>query len=211
MYFSAFSICFCNPSGASDIPTKSSANINPDTVSSPIVTPCYAASTAAITLLVYTLNRLGDSVHPCATPCKISTYLDISPSSIAAFHAHSIIIFIVLRTFPLIPIPHIFSKTHSSILCHRPSVHLGREKYGVSPVSFLPLITSSNVYTWSTQLRFGLNPACPSRMVSSSSNIVSIISFKILRCSIALSLGSSPGQLYLLSPTSLLLLLLSTS
>ena len=39
VYSSVFSICFCKPSGVSDIPTKSSANINPDTVSSPAVTP----------------------------------------------------------------------------------------------------------------------------------------------------------------------------
>ena len=40
VYSSTFSTCFCNPSGVSDIPTKSSANINPDAVSSPTVTPC---------------------------------------------------------------------------------------------------------------------------------------------------------------------------
>ena len=64
VYSSAFSICFCYPSGVSDIPTKSSANINPDTVSSPIVTPCFGASTATVMSLIHTLNRLGDSVHP---------------------------------------------------------------------------------------------------------------------------------------------------
>ena len=35
--------CFCNFSGAVDIPTKSSANANPDTVSSLTLTPCLAA------------------------------------------------------------------------------------------------------------------------------------------------------------------------
>ena len=50
---SAFSVCFCNPSGVSDVPTKSSAYINPDTVYSPAVTPCLAVSTATIRSLIY--------------------------------------------------------------------------------------------------------------------------------------------------------------
>ena len=45
---SAFSICFCNRLGVSDITTKSSANINPYTVSSPIVTPWFVVSTATL-------------------------------------------------------------------------------------------------------------------------------------------------------------------
>ena len=58
---SALSIWFCTPSGISDIPTKSSANINSDTVSSPTVTVRFAASTATIMSFIYTLNALGDS------------------------------------------------------------------------------------------------------------------------------------------------------
>ena len=38
VYARAFSICFCNPLGVCDIPTKSPANINPDTVSGEGVT-----------------------------------------------------------------------------------------------------------------------------------------------------------------------------
>ena len=45
---SAFSACFCNPSSVSNSPTKSSAYLHPDTVSSPTVNPCFAASTATI-------------------------------------------------------------------------------------------------------------------------------------------------------------------
>ena len=42
-------LCFRNPSGVSDTPTKSiRKKINPDTASSPTVTPCLAASTATI-------------------------------------------------------------------------------------------------------------------------------------------------------------------
>ena len=62
-FFLSVSAILHHPSGVSDIPTKSSANIDPDPVSSPIVTPCYAASTATIMALLYTLNRFGDSVH----------------------------------------------------------------------------------------------------------------------------------------------------
>ena len=91
MYSSAVSICSCNPSGVSDINTKSSANINPDTVSSPIVTHCFVASAATILSLLFTFNTSGDSVHSCATPCKIPTYLDVSPSSITELLAHSVI------------------------------------------------------------------------------------------------------------------------
>ena len=122
LYSSAFSFCSCNPSGVSDIPTKSSANTNPDTVSSfPIVNPYFAASTAinttimsllschllschhyhVITIMsllschyhhvihIYTLNRLGDSVYPGASPCTLSTHSDISPSSITAPSCHA--------------------------------------------------------------------------------------------------------------------------
>ena len=63
VYSSAFTIYFCNPSGVSAIPTKSSANINPDTVSSPILAPCFAVSTALIRSLVNALKRVGDNVH----------------------------------------------------------------------------------------------------------------------------------------------------
>ena len=91
--------------------TKSSANITLDTVSSPTVTPCSAASTATIMSSIHTLNRLGDSVHPCAAPCKIlyqQTWLPgISPSSITALVAHSVIFLIILHIFPLILISHI--------------------------------------------------------------------------------------------------------
>ena len=34
--------------------------------------------------LIYTLSKLGNSVHPCASRCKLSTHFDISPSSITA-------------------------------------------------------------------------------------------------------------------------------
>ena len=61
-YSSTFSIiCSCDPSGVSDIPTKSSADINPDMVSSPTTTvaPCLAALTATIRSLIYILNMGG--------------------------------------------------------------------------------------------------------------------------------------------------------
>ena len=70
---------------------------------------CTAASTATIMSPIYTLNKSGDNVHPCATPCKISTYLDVSPSSVTALLAHSVIFLIILQVFPLIPISHNFS------------------------------------------------------------------------------------------------------
>ena len=48
---SGFSICFYNPSAIYSIPTKSSANTNPDTIYFPsAVTPCFAASTAIFCL-----------------------------------------------------------------------------------------------------------------------------------------------------------------
>ena len=88
------------------------------------MTPCLAASTATIRSFIYILNRLGDNVHSCAIPCKRSNYFGISPSSSTALLAHSVIFFIVLHIFPLIPISHIFPIIHISILCRTPSVHL---------------------------------------------------------------------------------------
>ena len=64
-YSIACSVRFCSPSGVSDIPTKSSAETNPDTVPSPTVAPCSSASTAAIRSSIYISNRLGDNVRPC--------------------------------------------------------------------------------------------------------------------------------------------------
>ena len=53
----------------------------------------------------------------------------------------------------------------------------------VSLASFLPCIILPNVYqvytTWSTRLRFGVNPAGLSLIFSSFSNDVPILSFKI--------------------------------
>ena len=93
-------------------PTNSSADINLDTVSPPTVTPCFAAFNCYYQMsLTYTLNRLGDSVHPCATPCQISTKFDISPSKITALPAPSFILFLI---FSLVPISHTFS--HNTFL-----------------------------------------------------------------------------------------------
>ena len=92
VYSSAFSIRFCNPSGVSDISheiickhqCRHCVFLHRDF--------CFAASTAAMVSLPFTLNRFGDSVHPCAcaTPCKVSTYFDISPAqhhgTSSAFH-----------------------------------------------------------------------------------------------------------------------------
>ena len=103
--------CFCNSSGVSDIPAKSSVNINPDTVSSPTATPCLAASTATIRSLTYILNRLGDGAHLCVPRYKlpmVSTSSDIFPSGITAPLTHSVICFLVLYMFPLVPIAHTF-------------------------------------------------------------------------------------------------------
>ena len=141
---SAFSSCFCNPSGVYDIPTRSSANIDPDNVSSPAVTPCLAASTAIIRSSTYILNRIGDNVHPCATLCKISTYFNIYPSSITALLTHSVICFISLHILPLILIAHSFF--------HNPFLHAVSEAFSTStnkqyvrPAYFLPRIISPNV------------------------------------------------------------------
>ena len=61
-------------------------NINPDTVyifphrhSLPCCLDCYYQ-----VVNMYISNRLGGSVHTCATPCKIHTHFDISPSSTTA-------------------------------------------------------------------------------------------------------------------------------
>ena len=135
VYSSTFSVCFCNPSGVSDIPTKSSTHINPDTVYFLTVTPCFAASTATIMSLIHTLNTLGDSVHPCATLCKISTYC----SSIFPIQHHSTpstFCHIFFNQYPHISsdpnFPHI-STTHSSTLCRRSSVHLERNSTLLPP------------------------------------------------------------------------------
>lgn len=66
----------------SDNPTKSSENINPDTVSSPTSIPCVTASTVTITSLPNTLSMVSDNVHSCATPRKISKQVDISSSPV---------------------------------------------------------------------------------------------------------------------------------
>ena len=107
--FSAFPIRFCNPSGVSDIPTKLSANVNADTVSSPTVTPCFASSTTSITSSIGTLNRLCDSVHPCATPCKIYIYI---------IYVHTIYYLNIGRCFPVQH--HSTSSTSRQIFHHSP-------------------------------------------------------------------------------------------
>lgn len=61
-------------SDVADIPTKLSASINPDALSSPALIPCFAASIATIMSPLHILNKAGDNVHPYATPCKISIY-----------------------------------------------------------------------------------------------------------------------------------------
>ena len=110
VYYSDLSICFCNPSGVSDIPTKSSANINPDTaVSPPIVTPCHAAWTATIMSLICTLNKFRDNVHPCATPCKISTCFDIFCTLLLLALSHLTIDYASLSERGTVPDP---SKRH---------------------------------------------------------------------------------------------------
>ena len=78
-YYSAFTIGFCGPSGVPNISTKSSANINPVTVSSPTVTPCFVSWTATINImsLVYTSNRGGGRVierHPRGRGCTHSMH-----------------------------------------------------------------------------------------------------------------------------------------
>ena len=80
----------------------------------PTVTHCYTVSIATIMSLLRTLNRFGDSVHPCATPSKISTF-DIPSSKITALQAHSVIFFIILHMFPLIP--------RSQNVFHNPFIH----------------------------------------------------------------------------------------
>lgn len=149
----AFSLCFCSPSRVSDIPTRSSANKHESRHRfyphrDPLLLLLRLLRSGQSVIL--TLNRLvlvGDSVHPCATPCKISTYFDIFPSSITALLTHSVIFFIILHIFPLIPISHNvfhnpFLRTVSWAFC------TPRNKlYRVTPASFLPWINLPNVYT----------------------------------------------------------------
>ena len=61
------------------------------------------------------MNKLGDNVHLCGTPSTTSTHFDISPSSIIALLAPSVIIFIILRISPLTPI--------SDNFFHNPFLH----------------------------------------------------------------------------------------
>ena len=75
VYSGAVSVCFRNASGVSDIYPHGNRpqKINPDTLSSPTVSPCSAASTATFRSLIYTLKILGDDVHPCVQNSLYST------------------------------------------------------------------------------------------------------------------------------------------
>ena len=76
-----------------------------------------------------------------------------------------------------------------AILCHRPSVHLGRNSTSFARrLSYFEL--SCLMCTHVTQLRFGLNPACPSLIFSFFSSIVPILSFKILQNALPTVLNS---------------------
>ena len=171
--------CFCNPSGVSDIPTQSSANMNPGTVSSPIENPCFAAATAT-----NTSNRMGDSVHPCATPCKIPTCLDIA--RLASQHLSHVLSFVssFFASFVRCQYPTAFPTTHSFRTVSRVFCTSRKRQYVVSPVSFSYLELSYLhvcLHMVSTRIRFGhLNLDRPSLISSSFSNIVPTVSFRIL-------------------------------
>ena len=184
VYSSAFSVCFCNPANVLDIFTKSPANINADIVYSPTVTPCFAAVTATIMSFMY-IPQINWVI--AYTPVRMFVKHQHSSifSSITALLAHSVIFFIILHMFSLYSssqFPTTFSTTHFSIPWHGSSVHLARNSTLLAPrLSYLELyFVLPNVYTWFTQLWFGLNPACPSIIFSSFSITVPILSFKIL-------------------------------
>ena len=103
---SVFSVRFCNPSGVSDIPTKSSANINPDTVASPTVAPCCAASAELLLSgRQYNIPCIGSMI----------TYIPVQHPSIFPTFTHiPVILFTVLHVFP--PIPVIHNLPHNPLL-----------------------------------------------------------------------------------------------
>ena len=100
-------ICSCSPSAVPAIPTTSSADIKPDTISSPTLTPSCADSIANIRwlMLIQSSNKGGENAHPWELPVEYQNIASF-PRLASGRLAHSFIFFTILHIFPPVPVCH---------------------------------------------------------------------------------------------------------